>query len=472
MNTKPAEPQMTPIDTSSNGNNPNSSPVINPPPDIPPKTKLPLNLIIFALVILGLVFGVFLILRTDIYRLKTTQPAPSIPTNIETGQVNLPTATPIDKLTPTEAESLSRAYNKFGINFLKNRFAEEEDKNIFISPVSLEMAFSMAMMGAAPDVQQEMVNTLGYGAESNASIKTLSQKYLAAVSAPDQDVTIAIANSIWTQTTAKVNPEFLAINRDAFQAEIRSLDLTTTAGITQVNNWVSEKTHGKINEVLTDPLRPEQIMALINAVYFKGNWITPFDKSKTKEQVFTTSNGTSGKTAFMEQSKEFMYLENAQFQAVQLPYGAKEDWHMYVFLPKSSLTSLFKSVTLQNWQKWASEFSSRQGTIFLPKFKLEYEADLVDVMNKLGMKLAFAQGDRFPNIAPLVWIEKGIHKTYVDVNEEGTEAAAVTALIPKAGGGGEPEPPFIMNINHPFLYAIVDTKTDVIVFMGVLQKPE
>lgn len=380
--------------------------------------------------------------------------------------------TPVSELTFKEAESLSRAYNTFGINFLKNRFAAEVNKNIFISPISLEMAFSMAMMGASPDVQQEMVKTLGFRMENNETIKTLSQKYLAKVTAPDKDVTISIANSIWTQTTAKVNPEFLAVNKDAFQAHIESLNLTTIEGIAQVNNWVSEQTHGKISEVLTNPLRLDQIMALVNAVYFKGNWTAPFDKSKTKDQEFTAGDGAVSKTAFMEQSAEFQYLENPQFQAVQIPYGAEEKWRMYLFLPKSNMTALFNSLTLPNWQKWQAEFSSRQGTVFLPKFKLEYEADLSNIMNQLGMKLAFMEGDRFPRIAPLVWIEKGIHKTYVDVNEEGTEAAAVTALIPKAGGGSEPEPPFIMNLNHPFLYAIVDVKTDVIVFMGVLQKPE
>lgn len=380
--------------------------------------------------------------------------------------------TPNPTLSAKDNLKINDAYNSFGISLLKKITESESNKSVFISPLSLEMAFSMIMMGAATDVQKEMAKTLGYGNRTNEEISSLSTKYLDSVTSDNPDIIFSVANSIWIQKIWEkaIVPEFLSVNSRAFKARIEVLDLTNTEGVKTVNDWVSEQTKGKITKILYGPLSADKIMALVNAVYFKGNWTTPFDSKLTKEKLFTTGRNEPIKVEMMAQTEGFLYIENTNFQAVKIPYGNKSGWNMVIFLPKTPLLQFLKTASYDNWNKWQDEFQYRQGTIEMPRFKFEYELELNKIMSEFGMKLAFLKGERFPGmISGPAWIGMGIHKTYIDVNEEGTEAAAVTALIPVAGGGGGLEP-FRMEINHPFFYAITDSN-ETIIFIGVFQEP-
>ncbi len=451
------------METTASTRTPPVTPQTTTPPTPKPKMNLNLRLVVIILLVIIGITGIYFYYQFINKSASVTPPMPSPEMNSPT---DLSTETP-----PNQADKLSSAYNSFGIEFLKNRVKGEQGKNIFISPASLEMAFSIAMMGAAPSVRAEMVKTLGFESASDSDIKDLSQQFLSQITKPDQDVTISIANSIWTQITAQIKPEFLSVNKEAFMARVQSLDLTTPAGIAVVNQWVSDQTRGKIKAILDNPLLKEQIMVLVNAVYFKGKWTTPFDTKLTADQKFTTENGISLITPFMVQTDSYKYLETNQFQAIQIPYGKGENWAMVIFLPKSDINTYLNFLTPANWSEWLSLFTLRDGTISLPKFKAEYKAKLPEIMRSLGMRSAFETGDQFPGIAPLTYIAEGIHKTFVEVDEEGTEASAVTALLPVAGGGQNPEPPFTMTVNHPFLYAIVDTNTNMAVFLGIMQKP-
>lgn len=215
-------------------------------------------------------------------------------------------------------------------------------------------------------------------------------------------------------------------------------------------------------------------MFLINAIYFKGKWMNEFDKSQTADQPFTLADGRQKQHPMMSQRGDYRYTENQQFQAVSLPYG-KGRTSLYVFLPKpnSNLADFQKTLTAENWQTWMKTFSKREGSIQLPRFKMEYEIQLKKSLSALGMGIAFdpLKAD-FSNLSETsTRIDEVKHKTFVEVNEEGTEAAAVTSIGIRATSAQMEVAPFSMTVDRPFFCAIRDNKTGEILFMGEIVNP-
>jgi serine protease inhibitor len=231
-------------------------------------------------------------------------------------------------------------------------------------------------------------------------------------------------------------------------------------------------TNEKINEIIKAPLDPNLVSILLNTIYFKGNWKYEFDKNQTSENTFYGQTKTA---SFMRLEESLSYLENDLFQAVTLPYG-DGTLSMKVFLPKenSSLKELENELTYENWQKWNSQFTKKEGTLLFPKFKLEYEIELNDALKMLGMPSAFENDADFSKMiqesGPL-WISKVKQKTYIDVNEKGTEAAAVTS-IEMVTESTVISDSFYMNVNHPFIFSIVDDETGLILFLGSISSPK
>jgi len=233
--------------------------------------------------------------------------------------------------------------------------------------------------------------------------------------------------------------------------------------------------YDKIEEIVDSPLDANLVAVLINAIYFKGSWTQEFDKNETTNRPFQVPGGSIKDVPLMTTKAEFDYLENEAFQAIRLPYGDGE-MSMKVFLPKenSSLEEFSATLTNENWTAWQNEFEAEEGTIYLPKFQLEFEASLNEALKSLGLNSAFdgnANFSKMINEDDQLSITNVKQKTYIDVSEEGTEAAAVTGI--EMGITSAPiNEPFVMEVNRPFFFTITDDETDTILFMGSIFNPE
>ena len=238
---------------------------------------------------------------------------------------------------------------------------------------------------------------------------------------------------------------------------------------------MKNSTNGKIKDIVDDPLDPETVAILINAIYFNGDWKYPFEKANTVKRPFYLSDGTTKDVSLMSLRKKLAYMENENFQAVTLPYGDGE-MSMKIFLPKEgiSLDEFQKTLTNENWTAWNAEFNSTDGTILLPKFQVEYEIELNDSLKNLGMYSAFDERANFSKMIKetnSILISKVKQKTFIHVDEKGTEAAAVTSVT-IAPTSAPINDPFHMEVNRPFFFAITDNESDTILFMGSISNPQ
>ncbi|MDY7014998.1 MAG: serpin family protein, partial [Cyanobacteriota bacterium] len=295
-------------------------------------------------------------------------------------------------------------------------------------------------------------------------------------------VELAIANSLWTREGIAFKPEFLQTNQQYYEAEVKTLDFNSPATLGQINTWVSENTKGKIQKIV-DRINPDDILFLINAIYFKGNWTNKFDPEQTQTKPFfldeeipeqsSPTEASSVSVEMMSQSGEYRYAETEQFQAVSLPYGEEGNLSMYIFLPRSesNLQEFSQQLTAENWQLWMQQFGNREGNIEIPRFKLEYEVSLNEALKVLGMETLFdpAEANFSKMTEASVAVNEVKHKTFVEVNEEGTEAAAVTSIGVRVTS--VPPPPFQMTVDRPFFFAIRDDRTGTVLFMGSMVEP-
>jgi serpin B len=261
------------------------------------------------------------------------------------------------------------------------------------------------------------------------------------------------------------------VNRQTFAAEIDNLDFNQSA-IVRINDWVNQKTRGKIARIIEqiDPIY--DIMFLVNAVYFKGRWSRAFDPAVPGP--FTLAGGETRQIPMMSQSGKYLHLRGPGFEAAALPYGSGRA-SMYVFLPDPgvSIDSLLRELRSRNWDSWRKEFSDEKGSVRLPRFKFEYEAELKDALSALGMTVAFGKDADFSRMTsmPKAHISEVIHKTYVEVNEKGTEAAAVTSVRVSFGAIQPHEPEFSLIVDRPFLVMVYDSAADAALFAGAIRNP-
>jgi serpin B len=371
-----------------------------------------------------------------------------------------------------DEEKLAAANTGFAFDLLKQIAEEQPNRNIFISPFSVSTALQMAANGAAGGTKTEMQSVLktgGLPADAlNTACRDLNQSL---ASLPD--VTLDLANGIWHQSGIRLKPGFISENKNYFLAELAGVDFAKPGSADTINGWADKSTHGKIKQVVQYPFPPLTRVILANAIYFKGKWVKPFDKSQTKPRVFHSPGGDQ-QVPLMWQRRHFSYQEGDGFQAVQLPY-AGDRLKMYLFLPatNSSPAKLLADLNNETWRtKILTRFMDRQGTLALPRFKIEYEVVLNDPLKALGMRQAFGSAADFSAMAdePL-YVNEVKQKSFVDVNEEGTEAAAVTTVRMTALAMMEPLRSFEMIVDRPFFFVIGDRETQSILFMGIISEP-
>ena len=365
------------------------------------------------------------------------------------------------------------ANTKFGFKLYKEILKQDSNKNVFVSPTSVAIALSMTYNGASGETQQAMAKALELQGITLPTVNQANNALKASLETADPEVQLSIANSLWAKQGVTFKPDFMERNRQFYGAKVTELDFANAEATRTINNWVKENTRGKIDQVV-DQLKPDDVLFLINAIYFKGNWTKKFDQNQTAERPFYLSNGTQKQHPMMSQSGKYRYYENETFQAVSLPYG-KGRLSLYVFLPRenNSLDAFQQQLAVENWQQWMNQFRMRNGSIQLPRFKFDYDIQLNNALKVLGMESAFSDGADFSNMTSAsVAINEVKHKTFVEVNEEGTEAAAVTSVGVALTSAQMPEGPFQMVVNRPFFCAIRDNQTGTVLFMGSLREPK
>lgn len=375
---------------------------------------------------------------------------------------------------PPPNNNLMNRQTEFAFRFFEEINNTEFGRNVFISPLSAMLALAMTYNGAENETKAAMADALELQGLEREDVNAFFKELSGILKNIDPEVELSIANSIWSKAGLKFKEEFFDSVSEYYDAELQTLTDAAT-----VNNWVSEKTRKKIRSIL-DQVSPEDIMVLINAIYFKGMWKYKFDSSLTCDRDFTLLDGSTEKRPMMFQSGTFKYYEDAEFQAIGLPYGEGK-LSMYVFLPskQSSLRQVLDSLKTPNWDAWLTRLHPMKGDIILPRFKLEYDINLNDVLKAMGMGIAFNpskadfSGMYQISDAENVFISLVKQKTFVEVNEEGTEAAAVTSVTMKLTSVSEPEPEkFKMVVDRPFFCAIIDNTSGTVLFMGAIVDPQ
>ena len=369
----------------------------------------------------------------------------------------------------------------FDFHLHREAIAASPGENVFISPTSITTCFAMALNGARGATKATMAQVLGL--PSNASFKEINAYFagvLESLRKADPKVDLAIANSLWGRKGVEFKKPFLSRNKDSYAARITELDFDDVAGSLKViNGWVSENTREKIPSIVDD-IPAAAFLYLINAVYMKAPWTVEFDKSLTQDRVFNLDGGKTKSHPTMMRRDDMDYLETSTFQAVRLPYGSGR-LSFYVFLPtkECGMKAFHQTLTSSNWNGWMSDFESVEGTLLLPRFKSEYELTLNDPLIALGMGIAFDSqradfmGMAKPRFGGNFCIGEAKHKTFVDVTEEGTEAAAVTSIgMIECTSIRMPKRTFFMNVDRPFFCAIRDDKTGTNLFLGTIVEPK
>jgi serine protease inhibitor len=374
---------------------------------------------------------------------------------------------------------LAAANNAFAFKLLKELNAENQAGNLFVSPYSAATALQMAANGAGGPTKMEMQKVLETSGLAPDVLNAASEAAAEVLNSRDPNIILTTANALWYRQDSQIKPEFLAVNRKYFSSTVKPLDFgNVPAAEAEINRWASDQTHGRITGIangMIDPLYTDLILA--NAIYFKGKWLDPFDKKLTKERPFHPAAGAAKNLPMMEMSNKFTYRKGSGYQAVRLPYMGY-NLAMYVFLPDpgSSPALLLRIMNGENWRRVTMPgFSEHAGLVVLPKFKLENTLGLKPVLQKLGMNNAFNNLKSQPD-ADFSGIFSDAHhisevrqKAFVEVSEEGTEAAAVTAIAFQSKGAVmNPTKPFEMIVDRPFLFAIVDARSEMILFMGVV----
>ncbi len=364
--------------------------------------------------------------------------------------------------------------NAFGFDFF-NQVNElsGSDANLMVSPLSVSMALGMTRNGAANETLEAMTKTLGFVGQTEDEINK-SYKYIVETFATlDPKVKLQIANSIWYRNDFVVEQPFLDANTQYFNASVTPLDFASPTAVDIINAWVNEKTNELIPEIL-DAIPADAVMYLINAVYFKGQWKYQFEKGNTAEKPFNLSDGSQVQVPAMSQHATFNYFKGTGFQAIELPYS-QGNYTMTVLLPDAdkNVSHVINQLSQENWDTWSRQFSELDIQLQLPRFKYEYkEKNMKPILTALGMGVAFTDNADFTRINSNgdLLISRVLHNTFIETNEEGTEAAAVT-LVEIVETTAGPTQPYFFTIDRPFVYFISEKSTGSILFIGTVMNP-
>jgi len=347
-------------------------------------------------------------------------------------------------------------------------------KNAVVSPFSAYAALSMAMNGAAGNTLLQMARALGVTADQIGQLNQRNQSVLAKL-AGSKSIQLEIGNAVYSDTSTPFKSSFIDSCKAWYHAEAHNIDFGPAA-VATINAWCNQKTHGKIPAIISK-LEKDDKMVIINAVYFKGKWADRFEEDFTKDDQFNTLSGAKSPVKMMHKDADFRYMKGSDFQAVSIPYDGKKQ-SLLVFLPDKGVDfGRFRTeFTRDRWNQWMTLFQKMEVNLSLPRFKVEYQADLAKTLKAMGMPEAFSsKGANFSNMIALpktASISSVLQRTYMDVNEEGTEAAAATAVtVAVAACVAPPKQVLEFRVDRPFVVALIDEDSGEILFLGSIVKP-
>ncbi|HJR35990.1 MAG TPA: serpin family protein [Gemmatimonadales bacterium] len=383
-----------------------------------------------------------------------------------------PLLTGLPRSLSSAEQRIVSAGNQFAFDLFRAVQRAGPGENLFLSPTSASMALGMTLNGAAGTTLDSMRVALAMAGVPIEEINAGYRSLIDLLRGLDSRVEFAIANSIWARQGMPFAPAFLEAGKTTFDAEIRAMDFGAPATLTTINQWVSEQTRGKIPTIL-DRIEPDNVMFLINAIYFKGAWRLAFDPARTQQLPFHSADGTSRNVPTMRLDPEPLRHASAEgHEVVELLYG-NGAFVMTLVLPAAgrSLTELTEGLDAARWAEWTGALAEHKLGLALPRFKLEYKRELKDDLSALGMRVAFDpdradfSGMLGGPVAGNLYISKVIQKTFVDVDEEGTTAAAATSV-----GISVTSAPLTIQFDRPFLFAIRERHSGTILFVGQVAK--
>ena len=418
------------------------------------------------ILIISIVIGV-LALATILYttnsdtELLTSDRINHVPTNITSA--NIP-------------QDIASANNDFAINFYKSIYHERMNENIFFSPTSMVTAFSMLYEGAREDTATQMEDVFGFEPDTQSRHKSITE-LMSSLNRNDSS-TLTMANALWIAKQYDLYESYIDTVRQVYLADVENVDFTEPDdGVKKINNWAAEKTNDKIKKVISEKdVNALTLAVLNNAIYFKGTWLTQFSKEDTMQKDFWT--GKDVEADFMNIfSNRFNYTIVNGTQVLQLPYEGNR-LSMLLILPNdlNGISDLEESLSTTMIKEWRDALYETDVDISIPKFEIKTKYELNDILIEMGMTDAFDENKaNLSGIADInklggnIYVDKATQDAYVKVNEEGTEAAAVTTIIIAIEQESPPTPYF--NANHPFLFLIQDDQSGAILFMGKIVDP-
>ena len=367
------------------------------------------------------------------------------------------------------------ADQSFSYELFRNTVDFDDEENIMISPLSVSMALAMTLNGAEGETFDAMRETLKMSGMNLDEVNDGYRSLIKLLVELDPEVTLKVANSIWHDEGFPVKQDFLERVKDAFGASVEELNFQDPASVNRINDWVNTNTEGLIEKII-DEIPDDMVMYLINVIYFKGNWLYQFDEEDTRLDDFFLENGETKQVDMMVQSDRFATYFSDSVHMIELPYGDSL-FSMTVLMPADERKPLnqfiSESVTADNLNSWRSNLraSFQKIPVHLPKFEMEYEIEYNDILKAMGMEIAFIEWNaNFKGMADLspqnLFISEVKHKTFIRVDEKGTEAAAVTnvGMMPTS----MPQP---MIVNRPFVFIIHERESGTNLFMGKVMNP-
>ncbi len=387
--------------------------------------------------------------------------------------INMPQADEQPRALSANEQRLVQAHTAFTMNLFRTVAAQKPTENVFLSPMSAHLALSMATNGAHTATRDSMMKTLALEGLALNDANSAAQTLMPLVTGLDRrNVEVSVANALWHRTTFAPEQAFLNTVRQHYNAQIQALDFTSPLAVNTINSWASDNTKGRVPKVL-ERIAPEIVMYLMNALYFKGAWKSQFDPALTRDDVFVGEDGSRKPCKMMNQQRagELKVHYGQDFLIADIPYG-KGQYSMTVVLPNQGkrLREVLAMLTPARWQESISRLSTTTTEVSMPKFKMSAEYQLKDALTAMGMGIAFQ-----PRVADFTNINRNgelylsfvQQNTFIEVNEEGSEAAAVTTI----GVGLTSAGPRGIRLDRPFAYFIREHSTGVILFAGTMLEP-
>jgi serine protease inhibitor len=366
--------------------------------------------------------------------------------------------------------------NRFALDLFRPILTDSKGTdNIMISPFSISSALSMTLNGATGETSEAIKKVLGVDDKTLEEINETYYLLMNEMVPVDERVVLEIANSVWVEKQLSIKQQFLSDLNNWYKAEAREIDGGDPNAVKIVNDWIAEKTHDKITDML-DNLDPNLALLLINAVYFNGKWRYKFDIADTREESFYINPSTPETVPMMHQEADLKAVKDNNLTIADLPYG-QGNYSMLIILPDTDITisDMVDSLTPSKWYEWMELLanSDHKVELSMPRFKYKYKRLLNDDLKNLGMEIAFSDRATFDNISDQeLQISRVWHQCFIETDEEGTEAAAAT-IVEIRSGSAIPDESWVskVNIDHPFLYFIYETSTGTILFMGRVNDP-